>query len=62
MLRAMAFWAQVMMTLLRWICGIRVEIRGREHLPAGAALIAAKHQCMFDTMAPHDRLLRRLLS
>ncbi|MFA7262586.1 MAG: lysophospholipid acyltransferase family protein [Caulobacter sp.] len=34
--------------LLRVICNIRVEIRGREHLPKGAALIAAKHQCMFD--------------
>jgi 1-acyl-sn-glycerol-3-phosphate acyltransferase len=52
MLRFMAFWAVVMMTLLRWVCGVRVEIRGREHLAEGAALIAAKHQCMFDTMAP----------
>ena len=34
--------------LLRLICNIRVEVRGREHLPKGAALIAAKHQCMFD--------------
>ena len=34
--------------LLRVICGIRVEVRGRENLPKGAALIAAKHQCVFD--------------
>jgi len=34
--------------LLRVICGIKVEVRGREHLPKGAALIAGKHQCMFD--------------
>lgn len=34
--------------LLRLICNIRVEVRGRENLPRGAALIAAKHQCMFD--------------
>lgn len=34
--------------LLRLICNIKVEIRGREHLPRGAALIAGKHQCMFD--------------
>jgi len=52
MLRAMAAWAVVVMVLLRVICGIRVEFRGREHLPAGRALVAAKHQCMFDTMAP----------
>ena len=34
--------------LLRLICNIRVEVRGRENLPKGAALIAGKHQCMFD--------------
>jgi 1-acyl-sn-glycerol-3-phosphate acyltransferase len=34
--------------LLRVICDIKVEVRGLEHLPAGAALIAPKHQCMFD--------------
>ena len=32
----------------RVICDIKVEVRGREHMPAGAALIAPKHQCMFD--------------
>lgn len=52
MMRAMALWAVVVMALLRAVCGVRVEIRGRAHLPAGAALVAAKHQCMFDTMGP----------
>jgi 1-acyl-sn-glycerol-3-phosphate acyltransferase len=52
MLRATSFWARGVTGLLRWICGVRVEVRGRQHLPAGAALIAAKHQCMFDTMGP----------
>jgi len=51
-LRATSFWAVGVIALLRWICGVRVEVRGRQHLPAGAALIAAKHQCMFDTMGP----------
>jgi len=51
-LRATSFWATGVIGLLRWICGVRVEVRGRQHLPAGAALIAAKHQCMFDTMGP----------
>jgi 1-acyl-sn-glycerol-3-phosphate acyltransferase len=41
-------WAKVVTLLLRVICGVRVEVRGREHMPTGAALIAAKHQCMFD--------------
>jgi len=38
--------------LLRLICGIRVEYRGLENLPAGPLLVAAKHQCMFDTIGP----------
>ncbi len=33
------------------ICGIRIEITGREHLPReGAALIASMHQSAFDTL------------
>jgi 1-acyl-sn-glycerol-3-phosphate acyltransferase len=34
--------------LLALICDIRVEVRGREHMPTGPALLACKHQCMFD--------------
>jgi 1-acyl-sn-glycerol-3-phosphate acyltransferase len=48
----MALWARGVIVLLRTICGIRVEFRGLEHLPKGPVLIAAKHQCMFDTMGP----------
>lgn len=35
--------------LLRVIAGTELEVRGREHLPAGAALIASKHQSAWDT-------------
>jgi 1-acyl-sn-glycerol-3-phosphate acyltransferase len=49
--RAMRLWGEVVTALVP-VCGIRVEFRGREHIPGGPALIAAKHQCMFDTMAP----------
>ncbi len=52
MIRAMAVWGMGVIALLRTICGIRVEFRGLQHLPRGRALVAAKHQCMFDTMAP----------
>ena len=48
----MVIWTRGVIALLRWICGIRVEFRGLEHLPTGPALIAAKHNCMFDTMGP----------
>ncbi|MBI1264425.1 MAG: 1-acyl-sn-glycerol-3-phosphate acyltransferase [Alphaproteobacteria bacterium] len=36
---------------LRVLCGIRYEVRGREHMPAGGALVASKHQSMFETLA-----------
>lgn len=36
---------------LRVIVGTRLEVRGREHLPAAPVLIAAKHQSAWDTFA-----------
>lgn len=48
---AIRFWAWLVVQELRFICGIRVVVTGREHLPQqGAALIAAKHQSAFDTL------------
>ncbi len=49
-LRALDFWSRGVIALLR-ICDIKVELRGREHMPVGAALVAPKHQCMFDVFA-----------
>ena len=44
-------WAAFTMTGLRWICGTRWEVRGRENLPVdGPALIVSMHQSAFDTM------------
>ncbi len=37
--------------LLRLIAGTRLEVRGRENLPEGACIIAAKHQSAWDTFA-----------
>jgi len=36
---------------LRWIYGVRFEVRGRENLPAGGALIGSKHMSMWETLA-----------
>ncbi len=36
---------------MRVICGTRIEVRGREKLPDGACLVAAKHQSAWDTFA-----------
>lgn len=49
-------WAGGLAWLMRALAGIRVEVRGRAHIPTGAALIAAKHQSTWDTFAFH-RLL-----
>lgn len=45
-------WARFVLFGLRWIAGVRVEVRGLEHRPTGPALIAAKHQGMLDVIAP----------
>jgi 1-acyl-sn-glycerol-3-phosphate acyltransferase len=37
--------------LLRVVCGVTVEWRGRERLPNGAYIVACKHQSMWETFA-----------
>jgi 1-acyl-sn-glycerol-3-phosphate acyltransferase len=37
--------------LLRLICGIKLEVRGQQHVPKGACLIVSKHQSAWDTFA-----------
>jgi 1-acyl-sn-glycerol-3-phosphate acyltransferase len=44
-------WSRVSQWWLRAIAGTQVEVRGAEHLPAGAALVAGKHQSMWETFA-----------
>lgn len=44
-------WGRNSLWLLRVICGVKVEYRGREKIPAGPLLIAAKHQSTWDTFA-----------
>jgi 1-acyl-sn-glycerol-3-phosphate acyltransferase len=51
MVRSWRTWSLGIMLLLRVICDIKVELRGQEHIPLGRALIAPKHQCMFDVFA-----------
>lgn len=46
-----AAWARIVLAGLGPICGIRIVVTGREHLPtSGAALIASMHQSAFDTI------------
>ena len=51
MVRSWRPWTAGVILLLRVICGIRVEFRGQQYMPAQRALIAPKHQCMFDVFA-----------
>ena len=44
-------WSRVNLWLLKVICNIGCEFRGLENLPKGAALIASKHQSMWETFA-----------
>ncbi|MCB1487795.1 MAG: 1-acyl-sn-glycerol-3-phosphate acyltransferase [Bauldia sp.] len=44
-------WGRVCIALARVLAGIRLEIRGRENIPAGAAIVAAKHQSAYETFA-----------
>lgn len=45
-------YARLVVFGLRWICGITVEFRGREHIPGGPILLAGKHQAMLDVFVP----------
>ncbi|MCW8836821.1 MAG: 1-acyl-sn-glycerol-3-phosphate acyltransferase [Rhodospirillales bacterium] len=42
-------WARGMLVLLRFIVGIRYEVRGRENIPPGAAIYACKHESTWET-------------
>jgi 1-acyl-sn-glycerol-3-phosphate acyltransferase len=48
---AFRYWSLGVFFLLRVCCDIRVELRGKQYAPTGRALVAAKHQCMFDVFA-----------
>lgn len=43
-------WCRLVLGGLRVIAGVGYEIRGRENLPGGACLIAARHQSMWETV------------
>ena len=47
--RALQAWSVSSLWLLRLICGIKLEVRGAERVPAGPLLVAAKHQSAWDT-------------
>ncbi len=44
-------WAGAVLRLCALTVGLSYEVRGREHLPRGSAIIAMKHQSAWDTFA-----------
>jgi 1-acyl-sn-glycerol-3-phosphate acyltransferase len=44
-------WARFQIFLLKTLCGLDYRVEGREHLPAGAAIIMSKHQSAWETIA-----------
>ncbi|MCF6291942.1 MAG: 1-acyl-sn-glycerol-3-phosphate acyltransferase [Robiginitomaculum sp.] len=48
----MKIWVKLTSFGVRHICGIKVRIEGIENIPKGGALLASKHQSMFDVIIP----------
>jgi 1-acyl-sn-glycerol-3-phosphate acyltransferase len=48
---ALKLWARSSLWLLKIICGTDYEVRGLQHIPEGAVLIAGKHQSFWETFA-----------
>ncbi|MBI5752660.1 MAG: 1-acyl-sn-glycerol-3-phosphate acyltransferase [Hydrogenophilales bacterium] len=65
--RVISYWSRIALWLLRVLCGIRYEVRGREHIPATPAIILSKHQSAWETLAfqqifpPHVWVMKRSL-
>jgi 1-acyl-sn-glycerol-3-phosphate acyltransferase len=60
-------WSRLVVSLARFILGIRWRVEGREHLPKRPAVILSKHQSAWETMAfqlifpPQVHVLKREL-
>ena len=65
--RIISGWSRLVVWLARIVLGIRWRVEGREHLPSGPAVILAKHQSAWETMAfqlifpPQVHVLKREL-
>lgn len=49
--RLISRWARWQLSMLKHLCGLDYRVEGRKHLPAGAAVILAKHQSAWETIA-----------
>lgn len=44
-------WGRVNLFLLRWVAGLKIEVRGAEKIPKGGLIVASKHQSAWETFA-----------
>jgi 1-acyl-sn-glycerol-3-phosphate acyltransferase len=42
-------WGRINLFMLRVVCGVKYEVRGREKIPRGPLLVASKHQSAWET-------------
>ena len=54
--QAARIWGRATLFGLKWIAGVAWELRGREHVPAGANFVAVKHFSMWETLVLTDLL------
>jgi 1-acyl-sn-glycerol-3-phosphate acyltransferase len=47
-------WVRVNNTLMRYVVGIRYEVRGRENIPDRACVVLSKHQSSWETFVLQD--------
>jgi len=50
-IRALQAWGRTANWLMTNICGIEIEVRGAENIPAGPLLVVGKHQSVWETFA-----------
>lgn len=49
--RIISGWARLALGALRVLCGLRYRVVGRENIPSGPAVVLAKHQSAWETLA-----------
>src|SRR5690349_19443148 len=65
--RVISAWSRLMLHTLRFICGVRWSIEGREYIPRRPSVILSKHQSAWETLAfqeifpPQVHVLKREL-
>ncbi|MEQ9640089.1 MAG: lysophospholipid acyltransferase family protein [Alphaproteobacteria bacterium] len=54
--RTLAWWSRSVVAMMRATCNIVLDVRGRDNLVPGPAIVVAKHQSAFDTLVWHALL------